>query len=54
VLIFVQVLSPLAAHDDAGGQAHHRSLQSADRHMGVVVASRNSGRVRQQSNALLK
>jgi hypothetical protein len=43
-LIFVQVLSPSAASRDDRGvleRAQHRSLQSADRHMRGVVASRN-------------
>jgi hypothetical protein len=45
-LIFVQVLNPSAAScDDCGvpERAQHRSLQSADRHVRDVVASRNIG-----------
>jgi hypothetical protein len=43
-LIFVRVFSPSAASCDDRGvleRVQHRSLQSADRHMRDVVASRN-------------
>jgi hypothetical protein len=54
-LIFVQVLSPSAASWDDRGvleRAQHRSLQSANRHMRDIVASRNIGLRLARSKAL--